>query len=262
MMTDKIEVYIAMHKAYDVRKADCTVPIVVGAAGSKIHIDNGLARDDRGDCISGRNPYYCELTALYWIWRNSQADIVGLCHYRRMFAEERGWAGLETISEASIRKLVGDGNGVILPRPRCYWPFSVRTHFCFSHVGADLITIRGIVGRLTPDYLRAYDYVMEGHRLYLYNMFICGCDTIRRYCEWVFPVLEEAWHLELHKGRDQRQARVYGFLGERLFNVWLRQNRDRLRVVEMPVMELEKVGAVAKILGVSRRIVKYYYGGT
>ena len=46
--------------------------------------------DSTGDNISSKSPYYCELTALYWAWKNLDASIVGLCHYRRYFADNMG----------------------------------------------------------------------------------------------------------------------------------------------------------------------------
>ena len=41
------------------------------------------------DNIDGRNPWYCELTGLYWLWKNSDAYYVGLEHYRRYFESRR-----------------------------------------------------------------------------------------------------------------------------------------------------------------------------
>ena len=47
----------------------------------------GYVGDDTGDNISYKNPFYCELTGMYWLWKNYKCDIIGICHYRRFFLE-------------------------------------------------------------------------------------------------------------------------------------------------------------------------------
>lgn len=62
------------------------VPIEVGAEGRNNFLYN--LKDNTGDNISEENPYYGELTGLYWIWKNADydnEDIVGFCHYNKTF---------------------------------------------------------------------------------------------------------------------------------------------------------------------------------
>lgn len=77
-----IKILVAAHKPYWMPDDDVYLPIQVGAAGKE---SLGWQRDDEGDNISAKNPNYCELTALYWAWKNLKADYIGLCHYRRYF---------------------------------------------------------------------------------------------------------------------------------------------------------------------------------
>lgn len=61
-----ITIGIAMHKPYPVPQSDIYLPIHVGAA---LHPDvlPDIQGDNTGDNISTLNPYFCELTALYWL---------------------------------------------------------------------------------------------------------------------------------------------------------------------------------------------------
>ena len=49
-------------------------------------------RDNTGDNISLKNPYYGEYSFHYWIWKNELANInnnwIGFCTYRRFWAKE------------------------------------------------------------------------------------------------------------------------------------------------------------------------------
>ena len=78
---DSIKIIIASHKKYQTAEEEMYVPIQVGAeVKEKIE---GYIQDNTGDNISTKNPYYCELTGLYWAWKNLDADYIGLVHYRR-----------------------------------------------------------------------------------------------------------------------------------------------------------------------------------
>lgn len=75
----KTEIYIATHKDYSFQQKK--IPIHVGKDLTDLNL--GIIGDNTGDNISSLNPNFCELTALYWMWKNSSADYLGLIHYRR-----------------------------------------------------------------------------------------------------------------------------------------------------------------------------------
>ncbi len=78
-----MKIFVCYHKKYPLCTSDVLSPIHVGKARAKTNLS--IIGDDTGDNISLKNPYYCELTATYWIWKNFKDDIVGLSHYRRYF---------------------------------------------------------------------------------------------------------------------------------------------------------------------------------
>ena len=83
----EIKVIIAAHKQYLMPDKECYLPVQVGRA---LHPDVGYIPDNTGDNISEKNPYYCELTGLYWAWKNLPADVIGLVHYRRYMGKKNG----------------------------------------------------------------------------------------------------------------------------------------------------------------------------
>ena len=93
MNNDKIKILICCHKDCKLPNSKQYLPIQVGAVNAKY--DLGLQRDDRinghiCDNISEKNKSYCELTAIYWAWKNIREiypnlEYIGLNHYRRYF---------------------------------------------------------------------------------------------------------------------------------------------------------------------------------
>ena len=240
-----IKVMVAAHKPYWMPEDDVYLPVQVGAAG-KASIAPGWQRDDEGENISALNPYYCELTALYWAWKNLRADYVGLCHYRRYFGHGLPWGSLEgkkaaLFTRADYEGLLA-GADIILPKKRNYYIETVYSQYAHAHRAGDLDELRGIIAGRCPEYLEAWARVMASRRLYILNMFVMRREDFRSYCAWLFPLMDEfASRVDL---ADPHASRLFGFLGERLLNVWLAGKS--LRIAEVPVVMLERVDWLKK----------------
>ena len=83
-----IKIIVATHKKYQMPEDQMYFPVQVGAEG-KTKIEE-YTQDNTGNNISLKNPYFCELTGLYWAWKNLEAENIGLVHYRRYFTTMRG----------------------------------------------------------------------------------------------------------------------------------------------------------------------------
>ena len=59
-----------------------------------------------------------------------------------------------------------------------------------------------------------------------YNMFYTSKRNVDLYCEWLFNILFDVEQKTDMKGYTEYQRRLYGFLSERLLNVWLCKNAN------------------------------------
>jgi len=251
-----IKVLVALHKPYWQPEDMVYLPIHVGAARGASW---GIARDDTGDNISERNPSYCELTALYWAWKNLDCAYLGLCHYRRYFAKGAG-GNLEAKKQAILTyedyaKLLQNCD-VLVPKKRHYYIETVRSHYEHAHHKEDLDLVEQMLQQQYPDYVDAFKSVMESTSLYRLNMFVMPKRLADQYCVWLFSILFELEKQLNFSKYDNYQLRVMGFLAERLFNVWL--EKQQLRVQEVAVVNLEPVNWPKKLWKFIGR--KYFRG--
>ena len=236
---------VAAHKPYWMPEDGVYLPVHVGAAG-KDDISPSWQRDDEGDNISFLNPYYCELTALYWAWKNLQADYVGLCHYRRYFGHRVLFGSLARKRRAifsvfDYEDLLSRAD-VILPKKRNYYIETVYSQYAHAHSASDLDKAREIVSEMCPEYLAAWEKVMHSRRIYILNMFVMRRELFHDYCEWLFAIIDE--FAKFIDFKSPHAVRLFGFLSERLFNVWL-ENKS-LKVAEVPIVMLEPVNWIKK----------------
>ena len=222
-------IYIAAHKAFVVPSEEGYIPLQVGAQGKEAL---GYTADNTGEHISEKNPHYCELTGLYWIWKNTADEYKGLVHYRRYFRGKHG-----RLTQAEARDLLSRYD-VVLPRPE-YLRESAYEEFCL-HSGheKDLVSLRRAVETVDAAVLPAYDKVMSGNCLSLYNMLITSGEEFDAYCAWLFAVLGELEKAVDMTGYTPYQQRLYGFLSERLLNVWVAHRN--LSVYYLPVFNTEQ----------------------
>lgn len=218
-----IRILVTMHKPYRVPEDAMYLPIHVGAAlHSKVL--PGVQRDDEGDNISEKNPLYCELTGLYWAWKNLDADYVGIAHYRRHF----GWKPRmhekdpfdRVVREKDIMPLFGQIR-VFLPKKRRYVIETLYSHYSHTHYMVHLDETRRIIAELYPEYLSTYDRVLKQTSGYMFNMVIMERKLLDQYCGWLFRILGELEKRIDTSGLSYYQGRYCGRVGEIIFNVWL-----------------------------------------
>ena len=247
-----LKILVATNKKYWMPKDSVYTPIQVGAEG---HEKLGYIRDNIGENISKKNANYCELTGLYWAWKNLECDYIGLCHYRRYFTRKKHISDLEEKKNAILDKKAYEKllsrYDIILPAKRNYYIETVRSQYEHAHYKKDLETVEEIIKEEYPNYAKAFEIVMARHRLHIYNMFVMKKSDFDAYCQWLFSILHKAEEKIDITGYSPYEARIYGFLAERLFNVWLEQKQ--FHTVEVPVVCLEKIDWPKKIKAFLKR---------
>ena len=250
-----IKILVATHKAYWMPDDDIYLPLHVGREGKQ---DLGFIGDNTGDNISLKNANYCELTGLYWSWKNLKCDYIGLCHYRRYFCATKHGRDYDSKTKAILLRAdyekVLRQYDVILPEKRNYYIEIVRSQYEHAHNKRDLDEVERIISERHPEYLDAFFLVMNRRKLHILNMFVMKKELFDEYCAWLFDILFELEKRIDISRYDAYQARVFGFLGERLFNVWL--EKKKLKIKEIEVVNLEPVDWVKKIIEFVKRKFK------
>ena len=227
-------IYIATHKKFNVPNLNGYCALQVGAEGKEKY---GYLRDNIGNHISGKNANYCELTGLYWIWKNTDDSYKGLVHYRRYFGRNNLSNKISDICSYEYLLNCLKSVDIVLP----YVEYckqnakeEILLHCCTEEIFDKL---RQIIETKYPDYIETYDRYFNENKASLFNMLFCKREIFDAYCEWLFSilfVLEK--QVDLAK-LNTYQQRLYGFLSERLLNVWVIKNK--LVVKHLPVIHME-----------------------
>lgn len=187
--------------------------------------------DNTGDNISGKNVNYCELTALYWIWKNKlmlslpgdknnelNNEYFGLFHYRRI---------LDITGEDLFRFSENDID-VILPYPTIHEP-DISEHHARYMKEEDWQAMLQALTELQPEYAKAANAIFKQPYFYNYNIVIAKKEVLSDYCVWLFPILKRTEELSVPKGCE-RADRYIGYLGENLMTLYFLYHKNDLNI--------------------------------
>ena len=213
--------YVIFHSEDDIKlikKDDIYTPLFVGRDGK----DNfGFCSDDSFDGnISFKNKYYCELTGLYWMWKVSSADVLGLCHYRRYFKSDSG----KLIGKEDIEDYLSCFD-IILPKKLNLIKESMWETYDNSYIGEGLKITQNVIEKLYPEYLETFNMLLSQRSFSNFNMFIASKEITDEYCSWLFSILEEVESCI----NIEDYPRVFGLISEVILNVWVEYNNLKVK---------------------------------
>ena len=226
-----ISVYVVMHKAYPVKTEYPYIPFCVGG-----YFRPGYLSEKDGDNISHLNSKINECTAMYWIWKNTSSEYVGLNHYRRYFFRNTLLSIDNFIDITDMTRWLRDYDMILSET----WITELTVKQVMRQsVNEKLFDVtyelfRQIFGKYQGEYLDAFDSVLGGHVMFRCNMFIMKKDIFDMYCKWLFSFLVEVAETIDLEGYDDYSKRIIGFFAERMLTVWLWKNHFRIK--QLPIV--------------------------
>ncbi|ADQ14087.1 DUF4422 domain-containing protein [Halanaerobium hydrogeniformans] len=254
----KVKIINVFHKKYYQFDNDLYFKIQAGSALSKENL--AMYKDNSGDNISNKNPYYSELTAQYWFWKNynySNLDYIGLCHYRRYFAflnaknkikknikylkfivkkyflkNNLTFSYFPTLYlnyDEADKELENFNDQIIdqlptfdifLPYKVIFSNFNIEEQYIYSHIYQDFEIIKEVLLRKNKNYQESMETVLNQNKFLAYNMFIMRKDIFVEYNKWLFNILFEI-EKKAKISKYNYQARLLAFAAERLFNIYI-----------------------------------------
>ena len=250
-----IGVYVSVHKAVSLPEGDFFIPVLTGSS-QKSDLEVGYLRDNVGDHISDKHESYCELTVLYWAWKNQINDVYGFSHYRRFLDLSRGHRSdiygnyyIDSFSDWNDKKFgyskknisnIFKHHDIVIGNKIDVRKLGYKNNFDhyisqeFLHEN-DLKTLLDVIKERQPKYYESACKYFDGYYFTPCNLFITTREILNNYCQWLFDLLLHVeGRLDLSK-YSRSEMRVLGHLGERLLGIFLQYHKE-LVSLEVPIV--------------------------
>ncbi len=186
--------------------------IQAGASLTKKRI--AVISDDSGENISAKNRMYCEMSAVYWIWKNTDHDWIGIEHYRRHLLVKP--------------EMLTDDIDAIMPLPYICYPDEATQFLRF--VSKDVFeALLKALKDLHPSEYEQYLKILYGKYQYTYNLMCVRKAVFEDYCRWFFEITE---YMETMSDKipEISNTRALSYVAEVLTNIYFMSHSDSLRI--------------------------------
>lgn len=190
---------------YIVKHRECYTTKLSGYADLGV----GKLFQHKGDNINYLNPYINEVTAIYDLWKNSEDEIVGMCHYRRFF-EKDGYYLLMRDVETMLKE-----HEAIVTKD--YIPPVTPYYWLSQAVSAHIL--EKYIPELPYEFQR---WLKKSQNYNICNMFVFKRKTLNDYCEWLFPIMIPLAEQFMREDSGSKNDRALGYICEMMFGFWCR----------------------------------------
>ena len=276
-MKKNIKILVAYHKPSILLKNDNLVPIHLGRELSNIASKDGVYKpedlewmhrnmigDNTGDNISLLNREFCELTSIYWAWKNYEQlgnpDYIGLMHYRRHFIFNQAFIGdkktdfcnmirSDYMQEDYLEELgyynqifdyTDSKTCVICSNHHDISPYSYHKNLSFLD---QQNYEKGIsFAKQQSSKLRKYiEKYLNGKTHCWSNMFVLPKKAFFEYCQWMFDILLK-FHKEVKLEHESfSEQRFMGYLAESLSGAYWEYLADNgYKIKSLPISFIEQ----------------------
>ena len=216
---------------YTVKHKPFTLPEL--PEGYKTICVGGYSEPAEINCTEGKNienlnKKINELTALYWIWKNTKDPIVGLAHYRRFLLGSDG----DILTIPGAKELLKTNDIICHSFNLDY--LTVKRNIIMMGLLGGQVAYDIVRGHLPDRYQEAFAQVMESHHYYVCHLFVTKREILNEYCKWLFSfITDAAKDYRPRIGCDPQEIRAIGYIAEALLSVWALKNG--LKVASEPM---------------------------
>lgn len=253
---DKPDVKIFVSHRIDQDSATIDNPLYIPVRCGAIFDDREgveMLGDDTGDNISDRRMSFCELTVLYWAWKNVEADYYGLCHDCRYMifpdkeykTDKANWSQIvcehllpDTVKDFGLtdsekmRQIIA-GNDAVLPQcvdiTECNTPNGYRKSIgeFWKTFEGEFIADDGIqllvdcTENVAPQYVEMLNNYLSSSQSFNLNCFVLKKTVFLNLCEFLFPILFQIESRLDMKHSSKKAAQTLNRFGEILIGAFL-----------------------------------------